>query len=207
MIKYIHFCFVACPAAVAIEAGSAGGISTGVGTIPLSAPEQTSGLTVIPIKISPPIVTRTLTIRLYKPTDSSNIGLSQIKIMANTTFGETNSHNELPCEAHLAKSSLGWLRLLHHCVSLAESFPTSGPLEGGVDLPGQVVRPLAAVPGLIPAVTALLFNPTLPVGTYALPLERVLLTLGVYSHDSGELLINTLIQNTHMLISTGNIPV
>ncbi|KAI5632911.1 ubiquitin-conjugating enzyme domain-containing protein [Phthorimaea operculella] len=69
-----------CPGAVAIEAGCGGTLA------PLGPPQNTAGMTFIRLAISRPIVCTTVQIRLYKPRDSSNMGLLQLRLLAQPAF-------------------------------------------------------------------------------------------------------------------------
>lgn len=75
--------FVACPGAVAVEAGCGGTLA------PLGPPQTTAGTTFIRLVISRPIVCNTVQVRLYKPRDSSNMGLLQLKLLAMPAFNTT----------------------------------------------------------------------------------------------------------------------
>ncbi|KAJ8724125.1 hypothetical protein PYW07_008105 [Mythimna separata] len=72
-----------CPGAVAVEAGCGGTLA------PLGPPQNTAGMTFIRLVVARPIVCTTVQIRLYKPRDSSNMGLLQLRLLAAPAF---NSH-------------------------------------------------------------------------------------------------------------------
>lgn len=57
-------------------------------TIPMGPPVPCSGMTTINIQLSQPEVAQTVLIRLYKPKESSNLGLSQVRVLGCTTFSE-----------------------------------------------------------------------------------------------------------------------
>jgi len=63
---------------------------------PVCAPINTSCLTFVSLRLPVPEVAGSILIRLYKPKDSSNIGLSQIRLLGSTSFGDnfaiTKSH-------------------------------------------------------------------------------------------------------------------
>ncbi|XP_049878015.1 baculoviral IAP repeat-containing protein 6 isoform X2 [Pectinophora gossypiella] len=69
-----------CPGAVAVEAGCGGTLA------PLGPPQNTAGMTFIRLAVSRPIVCSTVQIRLYKPRDSSNMGLLQLRLLAQPAF-------------------------------------------------------------------------------------------------------------------------
>ena len=63
---------------------------------PVCSPINTSCLTFVSLRLPVPEVAGSVLIRLYKPKDSSNIGLSQIRLLGSTSFGDnlaiTKSH-------------------------------------------------------------------------------------------------------------------
>lgn len=77
-------CFVgtACPSIVGLEISRDGRGPM----VPVSPPLDSSGLTIIRMLLPQPEVVTSVLLRLYKPRDSSNIGLSQIRLLGNTTF-------------------------------------------------------------------------------------------------------------------------
>lgn len=82
--------------------------------------------------------------------------------------------------------SLGWLRLLHHCLSL--------PSQDS-ELATAVVSSTASVPGLLEACCGLLLIPAPSPSLFTPNLERVLLKLGLYNRELGLKQINTLLRN------------
>ncbi|XP_037876101.1 survivin-1 isoform X3 [Bombyx mori] len=86
-----------CPGAVAVEAGCGGTLA------PLGPPQTTAGTTFIRLVISRPIVCNTVQVRLYKPRDSSNMGLLQLKLLAMPAFNTT-----IPISANTNK----WARVV-----------------------------------------------------------------------------------------------
>ncbi|XP_075983137.1 BIR repeat containing ubiquitin-conjugating enzyme isoform X3 [Anticarsia gemmatalis] len=81
-----------CPGAVAVEAGCGGTLA------PLGPPQSTAGMTFIRLVVARPIVCTTVQIRLYKPRDSSNMGLLQLRLLAAPAFnshgaGQPNTNN------------------------------------------------------------------------------------------------------------------
>uniref|UniRef100_A0A2A4K910 UBC core domain-containing protein n=1 Tax=Heliothis virescens TaxID=7102 RepID=A0A2A4K910_HELVI len=76
-----------CPGAVGVEAGCGGTLA------PLGPPQSTAGMTFIRLVVARPVVCTTVQIRLYKPRDSSNMGLLQLRLLAAPAF---NSHTTAP---------------------------------------------------------------------------------------------------------------
>lgn len=87
-LTMFRFDFVACPGAVGVEAGCSGTVA------PLGAPQSTAGMTFIRLVLARPLVVTTVTLRLYKPRDSSNMGLLQLRLLAAPAF-------TAPTDAHL----------------------------------------------------------------------------------------------------------
>ncbi|XP_054725362.1 baculoviral IAP repeat-containing protein 6 isoform X3 [Anastrepha obliqua] len=71
-----------CPFAVALEISR----DYGLGPIPVGPPLTTTGMTCIRLKLANPEIATSVVLRLYRPKDSANIGLSQIAILGNTIF-------------------------------------------------------------------------------------------------------------------------
>ncbi|XP_067212436.1 baculoviral IAP repeat-containing protein 6 isoform X3 [Linepithema humile] len=169
-----------CPSAVALEISRE---SNGPLT-PVCPPMPTAGLTYIRITLSQPEVATSVLVRLYKPRDSTNINLSQIRLLGTTAFGEIKTSPDTIDEEQLTKTSLGWLRLLHQCLSVSTL---------NSDLAAEVLNSAASVEGLVEACCNLLL---LPAPSLFTPnLERVLLQLGLHSRELGLRLIGLLLNN------------
>ncbi|CAG4984494.1 unnamed protein product [Colias eurytheme] len=69
-----------CPGAVGVEAGCGGTLA------PLGPPQSTAGMTFIRLVLARPIVCTTVQLRLYRPRDSSNMGLLQLRLLAAPAF-------------------------------------------------------------------------------------------------------------------------
>lgn len=92
---------IACPSAVALEVSRE---SNGPLT-PVCPPMPTAGLTYIRVTLSQPEVATSVLVRLYKPRDSININLSQIRLLGTTAFGEIKtSPNDTIDEEQLTKT-------------------------------------------------------------------------------------------------------
>uniref|UniRef100_A0A336MXH4 CSON002646 protein n=1 Tax=Culicoides sonorensis TaxID=179676 RepID=A0A336MXH4_CULSO len=180
-----------CPSAVAVEITR----DNNLGPIPISQPIATIGMTCIRLKFNQPEIATSVVIRLYRPTDSTNMGLTQILVLGSTTFSENanqpngklneigNSDDELQ-----SKSSLGWLRILSQCFNVATFNAPSDPTEQNL-----VISQAAEVTGFLEACVSLLSVPC-PNPNYAISnLETVLLKLGLYSRDLGLQLIDSLL--------------
>ena len=184
-----------CPSAVALEINR----DNTLPPIPISHPMSTVGLTCIKLKLPQPEIASSIVLRLYRPKDSTNIGLTQISILGTTVFTnlKINSPNSpdgcnILCEDDSAtKSSLGWLRILARCFSVATY--NNGDNQ---DLPNAVIQSAADYPGFLEACCSLL-NVTTSGPSIALQnLETVLFKLGLHSKDLGLKLIDNLLKNT-----------
>ena len=105
-------------------------------------------------------------------------------ILGTTAFGDTKS-SEIVDEEQLTRKSLGWLRLVHQCLSVSAM---------NSSLAQEVLNSAASVEYLIESCCNLLL---LPAPSLFTPnLERVLLQLGLHSSELGLRLINILLDNT-----------
>ncbi|XP_023289754.1 baculoviral IAP repeat-containing protein 6 isoform X3 [Orussus abietinus] len=169
-----------CPSAVALEISR----ECNTAMMPICPPMPTAGLTFIRITLSKPEIATAVLVRLYKPRDSTSIGLSQIRLLGTTAFGEIKTNNDTIDEEQLTKTSLGWLRLIHQCLSVST-------LNG--NLMEDVLNSAASVEGLVDACCNLLLLPA--PSLFTSNLERVLLQLGLHSEELGLRLINFLLDN------------
>lgn len=160
-------------------------------------------MTFVRLTLDRPEVVTSVLLRLYRPHDSASIGLSQVRLLGSTTFGETAHRTlnwDVPEEEHLTKTrfdnffrrmcplcvkqvikivclhSLGWLRLLHHCLVVAKRLS---------DLQESVVASAAGLTGLLDACAGLLLIPAPAPPLLTTALEHVLLRLGLHSRELG----------------------
>lgn len=95
--------FPACPSSVSVEISA-----DGVNMLPLSTPVITSGLTYIKFQLVKAEVASAVCLRLHRPRDASTLGLSQIKLLGLTAFGNTSSATVnnpfLPSEDQVSKT-------------------------------------------------------------------------------------------------------
>ncbi|XP_077994932.1 dual E2 ubiquitin-conjugating enzyme/E3 ubiquitin-protein ligase BIRC6-like isoform X2 [Glandiceps talaboti] len=178
-----------CPASVSIEISRDGSTM-----IPVSSPISTSGLTFIKLQLYKPEVTTSVCLRLHKPRDSSTVGLSQIMLLGLTAFGSTASSNIvnpfLPTEDNVSKSSVGWLRILHHCLTQVSAVE---------QLIGSAAAP---IPNLLTTCCALLLSPHCNV--YASNIESVLLKIALHNTDIGLQIIDILLRNNYCTADPDN---
>ncbi|KAM3863276.1 dual E2 ubiquitin-conjugating enzyme/E3 ubiquitin-protein ligase BIRC6 [Diretmus argenteus] len=169
-----------CPSSVSVEISA-----DGVNMLPLSTPVITSGLTYIKIQLVKAEVASAVCLRLHRPRDASTLGLSQIKLLGLTAFGNTSSATVnnpfLPSEDQVSKTSIGWLRLLHHCLTHVS------------DLEAMMASAAAPTANLLQTCAALLMSPYC--GMHSPNIEAVLVKIGLQSTRIGLKLIDILLRN------------
>ena len=125
------------PSAVSVTAGVDGYNSVLTGLVP------TDTLSLIKISLGSPTVASTVSIKLYKPKDSSTVGLSQIRLMGTTTFksldpvappfngtcAQRTMHHFAECD--------WWLLMLRHCLTLC-SRGVKSVIDTGIKTAGSV---------------------------------------------------------------------
>lgn len=190
-----------CPSAVALEVSNGNPDHL----VPASPPLATSGMTFIRLHLPVPEVVTHVLLRLYKPRDASNIGLSQIRLLGTSAFGgvvKQSTSNDVSEEEAFSKFSLGWLRLLHHCFILPQN---------NSDLEKSTVAAAASIPDLLVTCCGLLLVPTHIPALYLPNLERVLCKLSLHDRQSGLSAIRILLDSkaalsgsTHVYVSSRN---
>ncbi|OWF45700.1 baculoviral IAP repeat-containing protein 6-like isoform X2 [Mizuhopecten yessoensis] len=168
-----------CPAFVSLEISHDGVTST-----PLCQPLMTSSLAFIKLQLQRPEVATCVTIRLHKARDSMTIGLSQIQLVGYSAFGDTGNAPQnifMPTEDFVSRSSVRWIRLLHHCMTAHK------------EVESQVAAAAACTPNLLNTCSALLVSPMSNV--YAPNIENVLLNLGLHSISMGLALIDNILRS------------
>ncbi|XP_058880863.1 baculoviral IAP repeat-containing protein 6-like isoform X4 [Acipenser ruthenus] len=185
LLKEIHIqphlaSLATCPSSVSVEISA-----DGVNMLPLSTPVITSGLTYIKIQLVKAEVASAVCLRLHRPRDASTLGLSQIKLLGLTAFGNTSSTTVnnpfLPSEDQVSKTSIGWLRLLHHCLTHVG------------DLESIMASAAAPTANLLQTCAALLMSPYC--GMHSPNIEAVLVKIGLQSTRIGLKLIDILLRN------------
>lgn len=181
-----------CPSAVALEV-SANGPSR---LVPICPPLPTSGMVFIRLHLPVPEVVNCVLIRLYRPRDANNIGLSQIRLLGNLAFGGSanrNAFDTVEDESH-CKHSLGWLRLIHHCFTL----PTDRELSN------QVIACASAVPRLLSTCCELLLVPSHVLPIYLPCLEKVLRELSLLNLENSNEAITILLNSRSSIVEPLN---
>lgn len=178
-----------CPYAVAVEITR----DSSMPPMPISQPMSTVGLTCIKLVFSQPEIATSMVLRLYRPRDSSNIGLTQISIFGTTTFSDAtklNAYNEQQAdEENLTKSNLGWLQLLARCFSVAT-------FNVDANIATNVVSAASEYSGFLEACCSLLNVATQTSPNALHNLETVLLKMGLHSRELGLKLIDNLLKNS-----------
>uniref|UniRef100_UPI00358FA005 baculoviral IAP repeat-containing protein 6 n=1 Tax=Myxine glutinosa TaxID=7769 RepID=UPI00358FA005 len=169
-----------CPSAVSVEVSA-----DGVNMLPVASPVVTAGQTYIKLQLVHAEVVTAVCLRLHRPRDSGTLGLSQIKLLGLTAFGcmscSAVTNPFLPTEDQVSKSSIGWLRLLHHCMTHV------------AELEGSMASAAAPTANLLQTCAALLVSPYC--GMHAPSIEAVLIGLGLQSTSMGLRLVHTLLRD------------
>ncbi|CAH0383910.1 unnamed protein product [Bemisia tabaci] len=188
-----------CPSSVGIEIGT----SNSGWFIPVSVPIETSGRMFIRLALPQPEVASVVLLRLYRPKESNNIGLTQIKLLGTTSTSTSNvsSSSDGKCEDDITKSSfVGWLCLLHHCLEVCKD---------KTETRQQVMSAIANCPGVVEACCSLFLtrNINSDPPLYTPYLQNVLLSLGLHSREIGLLEINVLLHNASAVFLQGGFTV
>ncbi|GFS25394.1 baculoviral IAP repeat-containing protein 6, partial [Elysia marginata] len=165
LLKYVHIrphaaAISSCPSHVSLELSHDGNVVT-----PTSPPLLTSSLTLIRLQLQKPQVVTSVTLLLHRPLDSTTIGLQRISLWGQTAFAEV-AENTLSNEDGFCRSSLGWMRILHHCL-----------LNSSDELQSAVAQTAASTPNLLSTCTSLLLHPA--IGVHAPKIETILVRLGL----------------------------
>lgn len=184
-----HFPSLAsCPFAVAVELTR----DSGLPPMPMSQPMSTVGLTCIKLTFAEAEIATSMVLRLYRPRDSSTIGLTQISIYGTTTFGDVNKMNafqeQQEDEENLMKWNSAWLKILEGCFTVASVDPEN-------DVSSAVIRAAANYPQFLETCCAML-NTTQSSPTVVQYVETVLLKMGLYSREVGLQLIGNLLKES-----------
>lgn len=184
-----HFPSLAsCPFAVAVELTR----DNGLPPMPMSQPMSTVGLTCIKLIFAEAEIATSMVLRLYRPRDSSTIGLTQISIYGTTTFGDVNKMNafqeQQEEEENLIKWNMRWLKILEGCFTTAAS-------EADNDISPAVIAAAANYPQFLETCCAML-NTTQTPPEAVHYVETVLLKMGLQSRDVGLRLIENLLKDS-----------
>lgn len=148
---------------------------------------------------------------IYRPKDSSTIGLTNIAILGHTIFsnpttGSSNSNcsvtncnnkvqqavlsqDQFDHEDNFAKSSVGWIRILSRCLD-------SPAISNQLNLESEILKIVASYPGFLQASCNLLN--LLPLNPYSdlNKLEQIMLKLGRFDTEYSLTIIKLLLRQT-----------
>ncbi|XP_068681369.1 baculoviral IAP repeat-containing protein 6-like isoform X1 [Montipora foliosa] len=147
--------------------------------VPVCEPVLTAGITVVKLKLHQPKVAQHVHIHCHCPRDSHLLGLSQIKVLGMSLRGSQNLGTQ---EVNLKGQavSLGWVRLLGHCLSKGSSFCK------------DVKEPCALLTDVFNTCISLLLSPQSD--TYSACVEMVLMKLSEQFPDLGTMLVRKLLK-------------
>ncbi|CAG9807884.1 unnamed protein product [Chironomus riparius] len=180
-----------CPSAVSIEISR-----DGMNLIPLTQPIVTSGMTCIRLKFPQAEIATHLVIRLYRPKDSSTIGLSMISVLGTSIFNDKTSISNLSSnnndgnsdEEAQSEISFGWLRILAQCFNVVTYTDNS--------ISNLVIASASEVNGFMESCCSLLSIAPSMSNFLLQNLETVLLKLGLHSQELSLKLINILLNES-----------
>ncbi|GFO34551.1 baculoviral iap repeat-containing protein 6, partial [Plakobranchus ocellatus] len=180
LLKYVHIkphaaAISSCPSHVSLELSHDGNVVT-----PTSPPLLTSSLTLIRLQLQKPQVVTSVTLLLHRPLDSTTIGLQRISLWGQTAFAES-AESPLSIEDGFSRSSLGWMRILHHCL-----------LNSNDELQNAVAQTAAQTPNLMSTCTSLLLHPV--IGLHAAKIETILVRLGLSHKDISLTLLDNILR-------------
>ena len=89
---FIYCVELACPSAVGVEISAEGSSQF----YPVGAVLSATGLTTINFSVEVPQVAALVLLRLYKPRDSSNIGLAQIRLLGSLALPTSSGASSTP---------------------------------------------------------------------------------------------------------------
>uniref|UniRef100_A0A2C9JJC5 Dual E2 ubiquitin-conjugating enzyme/E3 ubiquitin-protein ligase BIRC6 n=1 Tax=Biomphalaria glabrata TaxID=6526 RepID=A0A2C9JJC5_BIOGL len=173
LLKYVYIrphgaAIATCPSHVSLELSHDGNIVS-----PASPPLMSSSLTLIRLQLQKPEVVTSVTLILHRPWDSMTIGLQKISLWGLTTFAETTENLfSFLSEDGFSRSSLGWMRILHHCL-----------VNSAEDMQTNVAHLAASTPSLLATCTSLLVHPF--IGIHAMKIETILIKLGLCNSEIG----------------------
>jgi baculoviral IAP repeat-containing protein 6 (apollon) len=112
---------------------------TSSNTVAMGPPVNTSGMSNIIIQLVQPEVAKTVLLRLSKPKDSSNLGLSQIRLLGSTTFSEAALKGlsaSVEQNSKRFESAADWLYVLDRAIQVSGSSTLSRRIiETAVEIP------------------------------------------------------------------------
>ncbi|CAL1542612.1 unnamed protein product [Lymnaea stagnalis] len=181
LLKYVHIrphgaAISTCPSHVSLELSHDGNVVS-----PASPPLHTSSLTLIRLQLQKPEVVTSVTLLLHRPWDSMSIGLQKISLWGQTAFAESSENSmSFLNEDCFSRSSLGWMRILHHCL-----------VNSSQEIQSTVAHIAAHTSNLLVTCTSLLVHPL--IGVHAPKIETILIKLGLCHKDVGLALLDSIL--------------
>lgn len=191
MIINVNIIWLACPSAVMVEVSR----DQSNTTLPMGPPLNCSGMSNIIIQLQPEIAT-TILLRLFKPHDSNNLGLSQIRLLGSTTFSEAALQGLSALDSVKSfESSAHWLYILDRAVQVSKSNNSDGSLCR------RIVETAVSIPDVLESCYSMLIA---PVGNgkaqdiYLPHVTSVLFQFGNLRHDVSKQLMDALLGPVQM---------
>lgn len=192
--NFIGLGLAACPSAVMVEVSR----ERSNMTLPMSPPVQCGGLSNISIQLAQPEVAQTVLLRLFKPKDSNNLGLSQIRLLGSTTFSEAALQGLASGDGSRSlESSAHWMYILDRAINTA---------EGNSQLYKHIIDTAVSTPEMLESCYSALVAPVTSGKINDVSLTHaasVLFHFGKYHKDVSEQLINALIGPVQIGLSHG----
>ncbi len=181
------------PAYVSVEVSRDG--STHLMT-PVGPPLFTMGLSSIRLQLTKSELVSAVQINLYKAKDSLVVGLSQIRLLGYPMFENMLSAKPdmmlTPVEDLVARSNMGWLRLLHMCLPSGSS-STSATSAESISTETDVVALVSDSTILL--CTRLLASPAMII--YDKVIEQILVRLARHSQAKAFAIVGYLLRAEH----------
>ncbi len=171
-------------------------------TVPISPPLNCSGMSTINISLKRPEVAQTVLIRLFKPKDSSNLGLSQIQMLGFTTFSEAayEGLSQTDTSAKSLEAGCLWMLLLEQAISLSVK---------NEKLQKRIIETAVEFPDILDSCYSILMAPVLHGNrSQQFPphaASTVLFNFGSFKREVSEQLLAALIGPVHSGFSNGKV--
>ncbi|CAG7720785.1 unnamed protein product [Allacma fusca] len=174
----------ACPSAVMVEVSR----DRSNYTLPMGPPVQCGGLSTINIQLTQPEVAQTVLLRLFKPKDSNNLGLSQIRLLGCTTFSEAALEGLSAVEnVRSLEASAHWMYIMDRAISVS---------IGNDVLHRHIVETAVGIPDMLESCYSMLMAPVASIKAqevYLPHVSSVLFQFGCLRRDVSETLMSALL--------------
>ena len=160
---------------------------------PVGAPLFTMGLPAIRLQLTKSELVSAVRINLYKAKDSLAIGLSQVRLLGYPMFENMLSAKPdmmlTPVEDLVARSNMGWLRLLHMCLPAEEAWRQCGEDEATTSVISRISK------DTILLCTRLLASPAMII--YDKLIEQILVRIARHSRGKALTIVGYLLRAEH----------